>query len=138
MSSCQSEEEDAVAANHHYATISEVSALVRQQRVWPVDVVEECLERIERLNPVLNAFITVTADPARAEARRAEPEIRHGHWRGALHGIPVAVKDFFDTAGVRTTAAFGPFCAARAGKRRRRGRSIQEGRRRHRRQDEHA
>jgi Asp-tRNA(Asn)/Glu-tRNA(Gln) amidotransferase A subunit family amidase len=62
-------------------------------------------ERIERLNPALNAFITVMAESALAEARRAEAEILRGEWRGALHGVPVALKDLIDTAGVRTTAA---------------------------------
>jgi aspartyl-tRNA(Asn)/glutamyl-tRNA(Gln) amidotransferase subunit A len=67
------------------------------------------LSRIERLNPKLNAFITVTGDSALNEARHAESEIRQGNWRGPLHGIPVALKDIIDTAGVRTTAASGIF-----------------------------
>jgi aspartyl-tRNA(Asn)/glutamyl-tRNA(Gln) amidotransferase subunit A len=69
----------------------------------------ECLSRIEQLNPKLNAFITVTADSALAEARQAEEEIQHGRWRGPLHGIPIALKDLVDTAGVRITAASGLF-----------------------------
>lgn len=64
-----------------------------------------CLEHIERAQPRLNAFITITARTALQEAARAEREIARGNWRGPLHGIPVGVKDFFDTAGVRTTAA---------------------------------
>ena len=74
----------------------------------PVDVYkrqQECLERIERLNPALNAFITVMGESALAEARNAAAEIRRGEWRGPLHGVPVALKDLIDTAGVRTTAA---------------------------------
>jgi Asp-tRNA(Asn)/Glu-tRNA(Gln) amidotransferase A subunit family amidase len=63
----------------------------------------------KRSNPTLNAFITVTADLAHEQARNAEREIRAGHWRGPLHGVPVAVKDFYDTAGIRTTAAFERF-----------------------------
>ena len=70
-----------------------------------MEITQECLERIERLNPALNAFITVTAESALAEARRAEAEILRGEWRGPLHGVPVALKDLIDTAGVRTTAA---------------------------------
>jgi len=63
------------------------------------------LRRTERLNPRLNAFITVMAESALAEARAAEEEISRGHWRGPLQGIPVALKDLIDTAGVRTTSA---------------------------------
>ena len=66
---------------------------------------QSCLNRIERLNPRLNAFITVTAESALAQARQAETEIQGGRWRGPLHGVPIALKDLFDTAGVRTTAA---------------------------------
>jgi aspartyl-tRNA(Asn)/glutamyl-tRNA(Gln) amidotransferase subunit A len=95
--------------NYRYFSISEVSALIRQQRVSPVELVTGCLERIEHLQPHLNAFITVTADQARQEASRAEKAIQDGKWKGPLHGIPVGVKDFFDTAGIRTTAAFAAF-----------------------------
>jgi aspartyl-tRNA(Asn)/glutamyl-tRNA(Gln) amidotransferase subunit A len=86
-------------------TLSEASQLVRNKKVSPVELTLGCLRRIERLNPKLNAFITVTADAALAEARQAEAEIQRGRWRGALHGIPIALKDLVDTAGVRTTAA---------------------------------
>src|SRR5213078_1260930 len=66
-----------------------------------MSVLNECLEKIEALNPKLNAFITVLADQARAAARDPAP--------GPLHGIPIGIKDFYDTAGVRTTAAFERF-----------------------------
>jgi aspartyl-tRNA(Asn)/glutamyl-tRNA(Gln) amidotransferase subunit A len=89
--------------------LSEASQLVRNKKASPVELTRECLSRIERLNPKLNAFITVTAESALAEARRAEAEIQQGHWRGPLHGIPIALKDLVDTAGVRTTAASGVF-----------------------------
>jgi aspartyl-tRNA(Asn)/glutamyl-tRNA(Gln) amidotransferase subunit A len=88
-----------------FSTISELAQRLRRRAVSPVEVTQECLGRIERLNPALNAFITVTAESALAEARRAEAEIRRGEWRGLLHGVPVALKDLIDTAGVRTTAA---------------------------------
>jgi aspartyl-tRNA(Asn)/glutamyl-tRNA(Gln) amidotransferase subunit A len=90
-----------------FATISELSQLVRRREVSPVEITRSCLERIERRNPALNAFITVTAESALAEARVAETEIGRGEWRGPLHGIPVALKDLIDTAGVRTTSASG-------------------------------
>ena len=88
-----------------HRSILQISELVRQGAVSPVGLTEDCLARIERLNPRLNAFITVTADSALQQARQAEAEIREGNWRGPLHGIPLALKDLIDTAGVRTTAA---------------------------------
>src|SRR6266508_5629114 len=89
--------------------LSEASQLVRSKKVSPVELTQECLSRIERLNPKLNAFITVTADSALAEARQAEAEVQNDRWRGTLHGIPIALKDLVDTAGVRTTAASAVF-----------------------------
>ncbi len=86
-------------------SIREASELLRKKKVSPVELTRECLARIERYNPALNAFITITADSALAEARAAETEIQRGRWRGPLHGIPIALKDLFDTAGVKTTAA---------------------------------
>jgi len=85
--------------------LSEVSQLVRSKKVSPVQLTQECLNRIEQLNEKLNVFITVTAESALAEARAAESEIHRGQWRGPLHGVPIALKDIVDTAGVRTTAA---------------------------------
>lgn len=93
----------------HYDSISELSKRIREQTVSPVDVVEACLKRIETLNPALNAFITVMADDSREQAKAAEAEIKAGRWRGPLHGVPVAVKDFYDTAGVTTTAGSEQF-----------------------------
>jgi aspartyl-tRNA(Asn)/glutamyl-tRNA(Gln) amidotransferase subunit A len=86
-------------------SISEAAEQLRRRRISPVELTKACLARIERLNPVLNAFITVTGESALAQAREAESQIQRGQWRGPLHGIPVALKDLFDTAGVRTTAA---------------------------------
>jgi len=90
-------------------SIREVSDLVRRKKVSPVELTSACLTRIDRINPALNAFITVMAESARAQAREAEDAIQRGKWRGPLHGIPIALKDLFDTAGVRTTAASGVF-----------------------------
>ena len=94
---------------YRYSRIHEVSKRIRKEEVLPVDVVGACLKRIEALNPELNAFITVLADRAIEQAKIAEAEIRSGDWRGPLHGIPVGIKDFYDTAGVKTTAAFEQF-----------------------------
>jgi aspartyl-tRNA(Asn)/glutamyl-tRNA(Gln) amidotransferase subunit A len=74
-----------------------------------VELTKDCLSRIEKLNPTLNAFITVTGESALTQARTAEAEILRGHWRGPLHGIPLALKDLIDTAGIRTTAASALF-----------------------------
>ncbi|MCM3877010.1 MAG: amidase [Thermoanaerobaculia bacterium] len=82
---------------------------VRARSLSPVDLTKACLERIDRLDRRLNAFITVTPERALADARSAESEITQGRWRGPLHGIPVALKDNVDTAGVRTTAASALF-----------------------------
>lgn len=86
-------------------SILETSELLRKGTVSPVELTNECLARIEHLNPALNAFITVTAESALNQASQAEGEIRRGKWRGPLHGIPLALKDLIDTAGVLTTAA---------------------------------
>ena len=90
-------------------SIQQASELLRQGSISPVELTTECLARIEKLNPRLNAFITVTADSALAQARQAEGEIQRGDWRGPLHGIPLALKDLIDTEGVRTTAASSLF-----------------------------
>jgi aspartyl-tRNA(Asn)/glutamyl-tRNA(Gln) amidotransferase subunit A len=90
-------------------SINEAAELLRQKKISPVDLTTACLDRIERLNPVLNAFITVTHEGALAEARVAEDEIQRGQWRGPLHGIPIGLKDLIDTAGVRTTCGSALF-----------------------------
>jgi aspartyl-tRNA(Asn)/glutamyl-tRNA(Gln) amidotransferase subunit A len=90
-------------------TIAEAARLVQQREISPVELTRECLERIEQLNPSLNAFITVTAKSALKDAQHAEKEIQSGKWRGPLHGIPIGLKDLIDTAGVRTTAASAVF-----------------------------
>jgi aspartyl-tRNA(Asn)/glutamyl-tRNA(Gln) amidotransferase subunit A len=90
-------------------TIGEIAPRLRLGKVSPVELTRACLGRIEKLNPALNAFITVTAESALAEARAAEIELARGEWRGRLHGIPVALKDIIDTAGTRTTAASAVF-----------------------------
>jgi aspartyl-tRNA(Asn)/glutamyl-tRNA(Gln) amidotransferase subunit A len=88
-----------------WINLVDAAAMLRRRTVSPVDLTQSCIRRVERLNPRLNAFITVTAETAIAEARLAEKEILAGRWRGPLHGIPIALKDLFDTAGLRTTAA---------------------------------
>jgi len=93
-----------VAGQTINVSLEEAATLLRERRVSPVELTEACLARIQAVEPRLNAFVTVTADLARAEARAAEGEIAAGRYRGPLHGIPVAVKDLFATKGIRTTA----------------------------------
>lgn len=88
-----------------FGTTAELSQRIRRKEISPVSIARECLVRIEKINPQLNAFITVMAESALAEARAAEGEITRGEWRGPLHGIPIALKDLIDTAGIRTTSA---------------------------------
>jgi aspartyl-tRNA(Asn)/glutamyl-tRNA(Gln) amidotransferase subunit A len=92
-----------------WLSLAEASELVRQRKVSAVELTRACLVRIERLDPRLNAFITVTAEQALKQAKAADAEIAQGRWRGALHGMPIALKDLIDTAGVRTTAASAIF-----------------------------
>ena len=86
-------------------TIAEMAPRLRRMEISPVEITRACLNRIEKLNPSLNAFITVMAESALVEARAAEDEIFRGDWRGPLHGIPIALKDLIDTKGIRTTCA---------------------------------
>src|ERR1700736_6142730 len=93
-----------------YASIAEIAGLFRRRKLSPVELIELMLARIERLNPVLNAFITVAADEARSQAKKAEKELsvarssKTHRDRGPLQGIPISLKDNIFTAGVRTTA----------------------------------
>jgi aspartyl-tRNA(Asn)/glutamyl-tRNA(Gln) amidotransferase subunit A len=86
-------------------SLVETADLLRTRKLSPVELTMHCLAEIERLNPRLNAFITVTAEAALQQARSAEAEIFEGNWRGPLHGIPLGLKDLIDTAGIPTTAA---------------------------------
>ena len=90
-------------------SLVDAAALLRRKAVSPVELTQACLARIERLNPAVKAFITVTADPALKQASVAESEILRGRWRGPLHGMPLALKDLIDTEGIRTTAASAVF-----------------------------
>jgi aspartyl-tRNA(Asn)/glutamyl-tRNA(Gln) amidotransferase subunit A len=91
------------------SSILELSESIRLRTISPVELTRDCLARMEKFNPLLNAFISVTAESALAQARAAEEEILHGKWRGPLHGIPIGLKDLMDVAGVPTTAASALF-----------------------------
>lgn len=85
-------------------SLAEAARAIEARRISPVELTDMCLARIARHDPVLNAFVTVTEESAKARAREAERAIMAGQWRGSLHGIPVGLKDVFETKGIATTA----------------------------------
>ncbi|MBV9586123.1 MAG: amidase, partial [Alphaproteobacteria bacterium] len=93
-----------------YASAAELAELIARREVSPVEVIDGVLERIEKTQPTINAFITVCAEEARAAAKQAEAAVMRGDELGPLHGVPFAVKDLVNTAGVRTT--FGSWALA--------------------------
>jgi aspartyl-tRNA(Asn)/glutamyl-tRNA(Gln) amidotransferase subunit A len=86
-----------------FLSVSQIGKLIAQRKVSPVEVLRSLLERIDRLDKSINAYITLTADKADQAALQAEKEILGGHYRGPFHGVPVAIKDIVKTKGVRTT-----------------------------------
>ena len=87
----------------HWASVADLARLIATKEISPVEVVRAHLDRIAALDAGLRCFITVTADAALDAARAAETELAAGRSLGPLHGVPFALKDLFDTAGVRTT-----------------------------------
>jgi aspartyl-tRNA(Asn)/glutamyl-tRNA(Gln) amidotransferase subunit A len=92
------------AAPLHLLTIAEASSLIAARKLSPLEYVEALLARVQALDGQVNAFITLTADLAREQARAAGQDIAAGRYRGPLHGIPFGLKDIFDTAGILTSA----------------------------------
>ncbi len=99
----------AQATDRTALTLKQASELLRRKEASPVELTQACLARIDRHNKAINAFITVTREQALTSAREMEAELRRGLRRSPLHGIPIALKDNIDTAGIRTTAASGVF-----------------------------
>ena len=87
-----------------YASVTELAQAIRDKRVSSVEVVEACLQRIDEVNPKLNAVVQLTAGSALEQARAADAALAHGEINGPLHGVPMTIKDSFDTAGVISTA----------------------------------
>src|SRR3990170_4665557 len=85
-------------------TLAQAADLVRRREVSAVELTQAHLERIPALDGRLNCFITLTPEAALQRARQADVELRQGEDRGPLHGLPLALKDLYETAGVRTTA----------------------------------
>ena len=83
--------------------ISQLAGRLEKGDISPVEIIEYCIDRINKINTKLNAFVTISAEAARRAAKTAEEEIRAGKYRGPLHGIPIGVKDIIDTSGIRTT-----------------------------------
>ena len=88
-----------------FLSATELAGYIQRQEISPVEAVEAYLERIQQVDPALNSYITVTPEEARQAARNAEAEIARGEYRGALHGVPVSIKDQIHTGGIRTTDA---------------------------------
>src|SRR5688572_17249319 len=84
-------------------TATEAAALIRQGSVSAVELVNACLARIEQVNPRLNAVVSMQADQAKREAGLKDAALARGETPGPLHGVPMTIKDSFDTAGLRTT-----------------------------------
>lgn len=88
----------------YFTDISSLSSLIQSRRLSPVELTELLLQRIEQVNPTVNAFIKVMADEARKQASEREQEVMEGRIRGPLHGVPIAIKDILETKGHETTA----------------------------------
>src|ERR1041385_7430644 len=85
-------------------TIHEAAEAIRGRRVTPVDLVEQCLQAIDRWEPHVHAWVFVDRDYARAEAKRLTEELEKGQYRGPLHGIPIGIKDIYDVFDWPTAA----------------------------------
>ena len=87
-----------------FLTIREAGDLIRRGELSPVELIRAFLDRIEDMDDRLHSFITLLKDESLAAARTAEADILRGDYRGPLHGIPIGVKDIYDTGGIRTTS----------------------------------
>lgn len=88
-----------------FGTITDIAERIKNRDVSPLELTVAMLENIERLNPKLNAFVTLTADSALADAKKAEADVLRGDYKGSLHGIPIVHKDLYYTKGIRTTGS---------------------------------
>src|SRR5207249_7355742 len=92
-----------------FLPVRSLAEQIRTRRLSPVELTSGCLDRLERIGPRYHAVVTLMRTQAMKEARDAEKEIRAGHYRGALHGIPYGVKDLPATRGVPTTSGATPY-----------------------------
>ena len=93
----------------YFQTIRELGARLKSRSLSPVALTEGCLDRLEKLGPKFNAVVTVMRDSGLRDARKAEDEIRRGHYHGPLHGIPFGVKDLMATREAPTTWGAEPY-----------------------------
>ena len=82
-----------------FLTIRQLSNLLRNKDISPIELTKACLHRLEVLGPRYNAVVTLTGERAMRQAKKAELEIESGHYKGALHGIPYGAKDLLATSG---------------------------------------
>jgi len=87
-----------------FPTIAEAGKLIADRQLSPVELTRHCLDRVQKLDPVLHSFLLVTEDRAMADAKAAESRMMAGGLKGPLDGIPIGHKDIYNTAGIRTTA----------------------------------
>ena len=86
-----------------YMSVVQMADAIKTKRLSPVEIMDAVLQRIERLNPEVNAYCTLVAESARQRAKEAEGAVMRGEELGRLHGIPVSIKDLIYTRGIRTT-----------------------------------
>lgn len=87
-----------------FLTATELAPLIQTKQLSPVELTKHILDRIDKMNPIINACITPLNESALKQAREAEDDIMQGQYKGPLHGIPIGIKDNYETKGIRTTA----------------------------------
>src|SRR5690349_19319122 len=92
-----------MAGELHFLTIAEAAELIKSRMLSPVELTRALLARVNALDGQIHAFITLTPELALEQAAQAEAEITAGRYRGPLHGIPIGIKDIYQTAGILTT-----------------------------------
>src|SRR5579864_479826 len=97
-----------IMSARHYLTMAEAAHRIAARDLSPVDLVKSYFARIDAIDDRLHAYVLLNRDAALASAHEAEAEIAQGKWRGALHGLPIGIKDIYGTAGLRTTCHSHP------------------------------